>query len=260
MSSNVIDRPIAASERDGVLILTIDRDGVGNAICRDTAQAMRDALDATAGRTDLRGIIVTGAGVRFFCTGGDLKAYRAISTPTELAETFAVVRGLLDALEAHPLPVIAAINGYALGGGAELALACDLRFATAAAKIGLPQAKLGIIPGWNGSARLMRAVGYAKAMRMLLTCEQLSAAEALADGLLDGVTDGDVVDHAVGFLAGLPAAPLAVSATKRALRAAADGDGKAVGEAILEELWFSEDHREAEKAFAEKRAPVFQGR
>ena len=110
------------------------------------------------------------------------------------------------------------------------------------------------------SARLMRAVGYAKAMRMLLTCEQLSAAEALADGLLDGVTDGDVVDHAVGFLAGLPAAPLAVSATKRALRAAADGDGKAVGEAILEELWFSEDHREAEKAFAEKRAPVFQGR
>ena len=158
-------------------------------------------------------LVVTGAGVRFFCTGGDLKAYRAISTPTELAETFAVVRGLLDALEAHPLPVIAAINGYALGGGAELALACDLRFATAAAKIGLPQAKLGIIPGWNGSARLMRAVGYAKAMRMLLTCEQLSAAEALADGLLDGVTDGDVVDHAVGFLAGLPAAPLAVSAT-----------------------------------------------
>ncbi len=260
MSSSVIDLPVRSEERDGVLILTIDREHAGNSICRDTAQAMRDALDGIAGRTDLRGVVITGAGDKFFCSGGDLKAYRAIETPKELSETFAVVRGLLDALEAHPLPIIAAINGYALGGGAELAVACDLRFAKAGVKLGMPQARLGIIPGWNGTERLMKVVGYPKAMRMLLSCEQLTAEAAQAEGLVDTVTSSNVVDEAVGFLAGLPAAPLAVSATKRALRAAAVGDGKGTGEAILEELWFSEDHREAERAFAEKRPPVFKGR
>jgi enoyl-CoA hydratase len=261
MSSNVIEPPVRTAERAGVLVLIIDREQAGNSISRDTAQAMRDALDGTAGRTDLRGIVVTGAGDRFFCTGGDLKAYRAMSSPEELAETFGVVRGLLDDIESHPLPVIAAINGYALGGGAELALACDLRFAAEGAKIGLPQARLGIIPGWNGAERLMHVVGYARAMRMLLSCEQLSAKEALDQGLVDAVAaDEDVVDHAVDFLAGMPAAPLAVSATKRTLRAAARGEGQATGEALLEDLWFSEDHREAEQAFAEKRAPAFKGR
>jgi len=141
-----------------------------------------------------------------------------------------------------------------------LAVACDLRFAKSGVKIGMPQARLGIIPGWNGAERLMKVVGYPKAMRMLLSCEQMTAEAAQAEGLVDTVTATDVVDEAVGFLAGLPAAPLAVSATKRALRAAAQGEGRAIGEAILEELWFSEDHREAERAFAEKRPPVFQGR
>ena len=261
MSSNVTEPPVRTAERAGVLVLIIDREQAGNSISRDTAQAMRDALDGTAGRTDLRGIVVTGAGDRFFCTGGDLKAYRAISSPEELAETFGVVRGLLDDIENHPLPIVAAINGYALGGGAELALACDLRFMAGDAKIGLPQARLGIIPGWNGAERLMHVVGYARAMRMLLSCEQLSAKEALDQGLVDAVAaDEDVVDHAVDFLAGMPAAPLAVSATKRTLRAAARGEGQATGEALLEDLWFSEDHREAEQAFAEKRAPAFKGR
>lgn len=261
MSSNVTEPPVRTAERAGVLVLTIDREQAGNSISRDTAQAMRDALNRAAGRTDLRGIVVTGAGDRFFCTGGDLKAYRAISSPEELAETFGIVRGLLDDIESHPLPVIAAINGYALGGGAELALACDLRFAAEGAKIGLPQARLGIIPGWNGAERLMHVVGYARAMRMLLSCEQLSAKEALGHGLVDALAaDEDVVGYAVGFLTGMPAAPLAVSATKRALRAAARGDGRAAGEALLEDLWFSEDHREAEQAFAEKRTAVFKGR
>jgi len=261
MSSSVTEPPVRTAERAGVLVLTIDRERAGNSISRDTAQAMRDALDGTAGRTDLRGIVVTGAGDRFFCTGGDLKAYRAISSPEELAETFGVVRGLLDDIESHSLPVIAAINGYALGGGAELALACDLRFAAMDAKIGLPQARLGIIPGWNGAERLMHVVGYARAMRMLLSCEQLSAEEALNQGLVDAVArNEDVVDHAVGFLADMPAAPLAVSATKRVLRAAARGEGRSAGEALLEDLWFSEDHRAAEQAFAEKRAAVFKGR
>jgi enoyl-CoA hydratase/carnithine racemase len=260
MSSNATRPPVRAEERSGVLVVTIDREEAGNSVSLGAAQAMRAAFRDVEGRTDLRGIIVTGAGERFFCSGGDLKAYSSISTKAELAATFGAVRDLLVEMEDHQLPVVAAINGYALGGGAELALACDMRFADKNARIGFPQSRLGLIPGWNGTERLVRTVGRSEAMRMLLTAQRLTAAQAASKGLVDEVSEGQsVLEHAVAFLAGLPAAPLAVSSVKRAVRAASQPAAGEATAAIFEKLWFTDDHREAEKAFAEKREPIFRG-
>ena len=260
MSSSAIKPPVRAEIRSGVMIVTIDREEAGNSVSLDTALVMRELLRKASGRSDLRGVVITGAGERFFCSGGDLKAYSAIATKDELASTFGAVRELLVDIENHSLPIVAAINGYALGGGAELALACDLRFADAKAKIGFPQSRLGLIPGWNGTERLVRTVGRSRAMRLLLTAERLTAEEAMTAGLIDGTFENDIVGHAVTFITGQPAAPLAFSAVKRAVHASSFSDAATVNAAIFEDLWFTEDHREAEKAFAEKRDPVFQGR
>lgn len=260
MSFNAIKPPVRTEVRSGVLVITIDREEAGNSVSLDTALAMREALQAALAQDDMRGIVITGAGKRFFCSGGDLKAYSAIATKDELVSTFGAVRDLLNDMENYALPIVAAINGYALGGGAELALACDLRFADASAKMGFPQSRLGLIPGWNGTERLVRTVGRSKAMRLLLTAERLAATEAVAAGLIDGISEGDVVGHAVDFLARLPAAPLALAAVKRAVCASSSVNAAAINAEIFENLWFTEDHREAEKAFAEKRDPVFRGR
>jgi enoyl-CoA hydratase/carnithine racemase len=260
MSSSAIKPPVRTHIQSRILVITIDREEAGNSISLDTALAMRDALRTVSGLNDLRGIVITGAGERFFCSGGDLKAYSAIATKNELASTFGAVRDLLNDMEGHALPIVAAINGYALGGGAELALACDIRFADGKAKMGFPQSRLGLIPGWNGTERLVRTIGRSRATRLLLTAARLTAAEALTIGLVDGVSERNVVDHAVAFLAELPAAPLALAAVKRAVRASFSEDAASVNAKIFEDLWFTEDHREAEKAFAEKRDPNFLGR
>lgn len=260
MSSSVTDRPVQVREAPGCLVLVIDRPHAGNSISLETAQALQAALTDSRERTDINGIVVTGAGGKFFCTGGDLKAYRSLRTPDELARTFGFVRELLLDIERYPLPVVAAIDGYALGGGAEMALACDLRFASAGAIIGFPQSMLGLIPGWNGTERLVARVGKAKAMRLLLDANRMAAEEALAIGLIDEVTtEGSAVDRACAYLAGLRAAPLAVRAVKEAVQACPPA-ALDVTSAIFERVWFTDDHREAETAFVEKRTPVFRGR
>lgn len=269
MSSNAIKTTIEVTDDPGLrvaverdaLVLTIDRPNVGNSIALPTARAMRAALDAISDRADLRGIVVTGGCGKFFCAGGDLKAYRALETPEQLAEAFDTVRALLVAFEASPLPVIAAIDGYALGGGAEMALACDLRFASPGAVIGFPQSTLSLIPGWNGTERLVALVGPARATRLLLDASRLSATDALAIGLVDEVTaEAPARERALDYLAGLTAAPLAIRAVKRAVRACRPPLTADATSGIFRDLWFTDDHREAERAFAEKRRPVFAGR
>jgi enoyl-CoA hydratase len=127
----VADAPFRESRAGGALVLALDRPGSGNALDEDTIAVLRAGLDAATGDAALRCVVLTGTG-RFFCAGGDLKAYRALTDRAALERVFGAARDLLDMIEAHPLPVIAAIDGYALGGGAELALACDLRPATCA--------------------------------------------------------------------------------------------------------------------------------
>lgn len=261
MSSSATESPVRVTESRRSLILAIDRPEAGNSISLEAARALRAALLDSRERTDLRGIVLTGVGGKFFCAGGDLKAYRALETPEQLAETFGFVRDLLDDIEEHPLPIIAAIDGYALGGGAELALACDLRFASPRATIGFTQANLGLIPGWNGTERLVATVGRSLAMRLLLDATPVPAPEALELGLIDRIAEqGDALECALSYLEALRAAPLALRAVKSAVRACAPGRRTDATSRIFESLWFTEDHREAEAAFAEKRRPVFKGR
>ncbi len=240
MPSSVTDA-LRVERSAEALVLTLNRPEAGNALNEATIAALRARLDAAADDDGLRCIILAGGG-RFFCSGGDLKAYRALADRAALDRVFGAARALLDAIEAHPLPVIAAIDGFALGGGAELALACDLRVAGTGARIGFPQLRLGIIPGWDGTERLMRLVGPGIAARLLLTGERLDADAAKALRLVEIVAP-DAMAAAREVAAGLDrAAPLAIRGGKAALRA----QNRAQAAAIFADLWFTTDHREAE--------------
>lgn len=251
-------------EVDAAAVITLDRPEAGNSLSLEMAIEIQAVLDRYRARPDIRALVFTGAGDRFFCTGGDIKAYRKIETPAALEAAFSRVRDVLDAIEALEKPTVAAINGYALGGGAELALTCDLRFIASHAKFGFPQSRLGIIPGWNSTARLVEHVGRSVAMRLLYTGETLDAEGALALGLVDGVAQDDALARSLSFVGEMrSAAPLALGGAKKAVMAALRLpllQARAIANQTFSDLWFTDDHREAERAFAEKRAPQFAGK
>jgi enoyl-CoA hydratase/carnithine racemase len=264
-STNVPDHPVEAERRGAALVITIRRPEAGNSINLAAAEGLSAELHRAGSEAGLRAVVITGAGGKFFCTGGDVKAYRALENKEALEGTFGRVRRLLDEIEAFPLPVLAAIEGYALGGGLEMALACDQRFAGKGARLGLPQTKLGLIPGWNGVERLVETVGRSNAMRLLYLADPVSSEEALRIGLVDEVTDdGGAVAAAVAFADRLTAtAPLAIEGAKAVCMATLRHGRNAALENAREtfsRLWVTADHREAEAAFAEKRKPRFRGR
>jgi enoyl-CoA hydratase/carnithine racemase len=246
-------------------LLTIDRVHAGNSISAEVTAALDAALTSLEHDGDLSAIVVTGAGDKFFSAGGDIKQYRELVTREQLHTAFERPRRLLDRLEALPVPVIAAVNGIAMGGGAELMLACDVRFAAPAARIGFPYVRLGLIPGWHGAERLVRACGYAGAMHLLATGDEVGAEEALRLGLVNRICDQrPVVDAALALAeAFAEVAPLSLAATKRVLQATwhvPREQARQLAEQAFADLWMSEDHREAESAFADKRPPVFKGK
>lgn len=260
MPSNVSDAPLREERIGGALLLTIDRPEAGNSLDEPTILALQGRIGVAGTDLSLRCIILAGSG-RFFCAGGDLKAYRALATPPDLERVFGAARTLLDAIEACPLPVIAAVDGFALGGGAELALACDVRVAGEGARIGFPQLRLGIITGWDGMERLVRLIGRGTAMRLLLSGERLTAEAAWEAGLVEIVAT-DARAAALEMAASLEsAAPLAIRGCKAAMRAldSPPSEARRVAAETFSRLWFTDDHREAERAFAEKRTPVFHG-
>ena len=256
---------VVTTERIGsALVARIDREPSGNAISREVVAGLAESVREAQAADGLAAFVITGRGGKFFAAGGDLKQYREIGTRSDLAAAFAGPRALMDAIEALPMPVIAAINGYALGGGAELALAADLRIASENARIGFPYVKLGLIAGWDGMERLARCCGHGHAMHLLLTGEPIDAERAQRIGLVSEVVGGDVLDAALAHaerFAGY--APLALRATKTMLRrsfTAPAASAREEARAWFADLWVSEDHREAEAAFVEKRRPTFRGR
>lgn len=256
---------VVAERRGHCLVLRLNRPHAGNAIDREVAEALGAQLRACTGEQLPRTLVITGTGARFFCTGGDVKAYAKLTSADELNAVFQLMRDVCDALEALPCPVIAAINGFAVGGGAEMALACDMRIAEASAQIGFPQSRLGILPGWDGTQRLLTTVGRSAASRLLFSGNRVGAQEALAIGLIDEVVaDGTALARALELAATFEeVAPLALGAIKQSLKAA---DSQSAAQARIgaretfARLWFTQDHAEAERAFAEKRAPRFSGR
>lgn len=256
---------ILSSREGSTLVLTLNRPDAGNAMSVEAALEFKAALDECRNDASIRSVIVTGAGPRFFCTGGDVKRYAQLDNVAELNNAFDVVRDLLDDIEGLGQPVIAALNGFTVGGGTELALACDMRIAARSAQIGLPHVRLGILPGWDGTARLLELIGRSHSARLMFSGERISADEAFRIGLVDQVADdGACVEAALAFAAKLDlAGPLAIGAAKRAILDSLRNDPEAArarARKSFAELWFTDDHKEAERAFAEKRAPHFSGR
>lgn len=174
-------------ESEGTLWLSIDRPQRRNALSLGCLDALGAALREAATREDLRLVVLRGAGDKAFAAGGDLQEFDTLRSPRDAEALFDRAAAALDAVRECPVPVIAALNGVALGGGAELALACDYRVAAAHARIGFVQATLGITTGFSGGASLRDRVGAARAMRLLALAEILDAAQALEQGLVDHV-------------------------------------------------------------------------
>lgn len=257
--------PIRVEQRGNVAIWTIDRADRRNALSRAVLFALGALARDAAGNASIRAVVVTGAGDKAFCAGADLKERQAM-TDDDVRAQLDSYRSELGPLDRSPKPVVAAINGVAVGGGLELALVCDLRVAAAHAELGLPETSLGIIPGSGGTQRLARVVGEARAKEMILLGRRISAPEALAWGLVNRVTPSgaSVVDDAVEWIRPIAeGAPIAQAAALEAIDRGLDVNleiGLALEKACYERTIPTEDRREALSAFAAKRPPRFQGR
>jgi enoyl-CoA hydratase len=255
---------IQVERRDSVAIVTLNRPEKLNALSRETIAALSAAFKSFENDAELRAVILTGAGDRAFSAGTDLT--ELIHVSAEEARTVADYgQQLCDQIEQTPVPVIAAINGIAAGGGCELALACHLRLATLNARFSLPETKLGIIPGYGGTQRMMRELGRARALELILTSGSINADDALRFGLINRVVPALELLPAAEELAREIAqlAPLAIRACLKAVVGGSElplAEGLALEGKLFASLFATEDMREGTLAFLEKRKAVFKGR
>jgi enoyl-CoA hydratase/carnithine racemase len=252
-------------ERRGpVEVWTLDAEDTRNAISRAVAAELEARVARVSASREVRVVVLTGAGDKAFCAGADLKE-RATMSEAEVRTFLGGLRRTLRALEESSAIFIAAINGSALGGGTELALACDLRIAAPAAELGLTEVRLGIIPGGGGTQRLARLIGPGRAKDLILTGRRLNSAEAFAIGLVQRMApEGRLLEVALGVAEQISDnAPLAVAAAKRAVDRGLDlalDAGLALELEEYETVLRSEDRLEGLRAFAEKRRPAWKGR
>jgi len=253
-------------ERAGaVATLTIERPEVRNALDPATIRELGAVLTALEDDDELLAVVLTGAGDEVFVAGGDLKALQRVEGAEAGRRMARLTQRVFARLEALEVPVIAAINGVAYGGGTELAAACDIRIAAETASFGFKQIHLGIMPAWGLTSRLLRMVGRSTALELLLTGRTLTAREAEAIGFVDHVVPAGQAKKAARELAQAIASnpPLSVRLIKQAVQGTRDAPSEAAGalEAALFALaWGSADHDEAVRAFFDKRAPRWRGK
>jgi enoyl-CoA hydratase len=251
-------------ERDGaVAVVTIDRPEALNALDVPTLTELRDRLRELAGDPGTRVVVLTGAGEKAFAAGADIKYMSGLGVE-EAKQWGALGHEVATLLETMPKPTIAAVNGFALGGGCELALACDIRYAASTAKIGQPEISLGIIPGWGGTQRLARVAGLGFAKELILTGRNADAEEAAQHGLVQAVFEPrELMQQTLERARPLASkSPLALAAAKAAVNRAFQGehtDNLAREADAFGNLFSSEDAREGLAAFVEKREPRFTG-
>ena len=247
---------------DELALITLERPAALNALSFALLRELAAAFDEVAA-SDARGLLITGAGDRAFCAGADISELMGRSQAA-IREGAAFGQGIMAKLDALAMPSIALVNGYAFGGGLELALACTFRIAAPSARLGLPEIKLGLIPGYGGTQRLPRLIGEARALELILTGRAVPAEEALAIGLVNRIADRDLVETGKSYareMSGysLRALALARDAVQRG-RQTTLREGLAI-EADLNTLAFeTEDATEGMAAFLEKRKPVFRDR
>ena len=250
--------------RPPIAVVTLDRPKVLNALNHQSMTELEQVFLDIRQNADVRAVLLTGAGEKAFVAGADIKELGPLSA-LEGEQTAARGQRIFSLIENCGKPVIACINGFALGGGCELAMACTMRLASETARLGQPEVKLGLIPGYGGTQRLPRLVGQPAALKLLLTGDMIGAAEALRIGLVDEVLPGDKLMERAEALARIIVnmAPLAVSGCLEAVR---DGSEVSLEEAIDMEakifgrLYATADKQEGTTAFLEKRAPVWTGR
>ena len=257
--------PLVVVERQGATAwLTINRPEAANALSRALVARLHTELQALTAAPDLTAVVIAGIEGKAFCAGADLKE-RLAMTLDETRAFLDELGALVNAIADFPRPVIAALSGAALGGGLEIALACDIRVADTSASVGLAEVRLGIIPGAGGTQRLSRLCGMAAAKELVLTGRRIDANRALALGLVSNVVPMGELRRAVAVVAGelSAAGPLALEQAKRALNQGFDrplAEALAVERQCYEVVLTSEDRNEGLRAFAEKRPPRFSGK
>jgi enoyl-CoA hydratase len=254
---------ILVEKRGNIGILTINRPDKLNALGHQVHIEGVAALEELRKDLEIRVVIVTGAGEKSFIAGADISEF-AGQTPVSQRSTFQE-KTLFNSLDAFPKPIIAMINGFCLGGGCEVALACDIRIASEKARLGQPEINLGIIPGGGGTQRLTRLIGEGKSMEMILTGEMIDAQTALNLGLVNHVYPAEELETKTMELAGKIAekSPIALQMAKEAVKLAAKSN---LDEGLRREVdlfaicFSSQDKEEGVAAFLEKRKPVFTGK
>lgn len=250
--------------KDQIATFTLNRPEVMNSFNFALLRALRAAVDEVRFDPKVRVVIITGAGEKAFCAGADLKE-RITLSPSEVKQFIHNIRNLMTDIESLNKPMIAAVNGVALGGGTELALACDMRIASSTAFMGLTETRLAIIPGAGGTQRLPRLIGMGKAKELILTGRRVDAQEALAIGLVNKICDPARLMEAARDMAAMvcECGPIAVEQAKYAINAGMQADIH-TGMAIESNAYWitipTEDRLEGLAAFREKRKPVYKGK
>jgi len=258
------DNILLKDEQDGVILLTLNRPGVMNSFNFDLLHVLKKQIEDVKFKPEIRVIIITGTGEKAFCSGADLKE-RVTLSPIQVKEFIFTIRNLFTSIEQLNKPVIAAVNGIALGGGTELALASDIRIASMNASMGLTETRLAIIPGAGGTQRLPRIVGRGKAKELIFTGRRVNAKEALQIGLVNAICEKDeLIPEAMKMAAMIcETGPIAIEQAKYAINYGLETDLH-TGLAIESNAYWvtipTEDRLEGLAAFREKRKPVYKGK